>query len=58
MKRECPLPVGAHTWTYFRDSGGEAQERSINDEISMRSLYLLEVWSGCTYEVCRRCITV
>jgi DNA invertase Pin-like site-specific DNA recombinase len=39
MKRECPLPVGAHVWAYFRDSGGEGQERSVNQQLDFARGY-------------------
>jgi site-specific DNA recombinase len=39
MKRDCPLPVDSQVWAYFRDSGGEAQERSVNQQLEFAREY-------------------
>jgi hypothetical protein len=39
MKRDCPLEPGAVVWAYFRDSGGEAQERSIGQQLDVAREY-------------------
>jgi hypothetical protein len=35
VKRDCPLDPGAVVWAYFRDSGGEAQERSVGQQLDV-----------------------
>jgi DNA invertase Pin-like site-specific DNA recombinase len=42
MKRECPLSVGAQTWAYFRDSGGEGQERSVSQQLDFARGYSMK----------------
>lgn len=39
MKRDCPLPVDSNVWAYFRDSGGEAQERSVSQQLDFAREY-------------------
>jgi site-specific DNA recombinase len=39
MKRDCPLPVDSQVWAYFRDSGGEAQERSVSQQLEIAREY-------------------
>lgn len=39
MKRACPLHPGAPVWAYFRDSGGEAQERSVAQQLDEAERY-------------------
>jgi hypothetical protein len=39
MKRDCPLPVDSVVWAYFRDSGGEAQERSVSQQLEFAREY-------------------
>ena len=39
MKRDCPLPSGASTWAYFRDSGGEAPESSVGQQLNVAREY-------------------
>lgn len=42
MKRECPLSVGAQTWAYFRESGGEGQERSVSQQLDFARGYSMK----------------
>ena len=39
MKRDCPLTAGSQVWAYFRDSGGEAQERSVGQQLEAAREY-------------------
>ena len=39
MKRDCPLTPGSTVWAYFRDSGGEAQERSVGQQLDVAREY-------------------
>lgn len=39
MKRDCPLPVDSVVWAYFRNSGGEAQERSVSQQLEFARKY-------------------
>lgn len=33
IRQDCPLPVGAHVLAYCRDSGGEEQDRSVQQQL-------------------------
>ena len=39
MRKDCPLEPGSAVWGYFRDSGGEAQERSVTQQIEVAREY-------------------
>src|SRR5690348_8009040 len=35
VRTTCPLPVGTHVVAYCRDSGGEEQERSVQQQVQV-----------------------
>jgi DNA invertase Pin-like site-specific DNA recombinase len=39
MKRDCPLAPGSIVWAYFRDSGGQEQERSVGQQLDVAREY-------------------
>lgn len=39
VRRDCLLDPGAIAWAYFRDSGGEAQERSVGQQLDVAREY-------------------
>ena len=39
MKQDCPLELGSTVWAYFRDSGGEGQERSVSQQLEAAKEY-------------------
>jgi DNA invertase Pin-like site-specific DNA recombinase len=39
LNKPCPLPAGSKVFTYARDSGGETQERSVDEQIRLYDAY-------------------
>ena len=39
ISKPCPLPAGSRVFTYARDSGGEDQERSVDEQIRIYDAY-------------------
>lgn len=39
LSTRCPLPAGSKVFTYARDSGGEDQERSVDEQIRLYDAY-------------------
>jgi DNA invertase Pin-like site-specific DNA recombinase len=37
--KSCPLPAGSKVFTYARDSGGDTQERSVDEQIRLYDAY-------------------
>jgi len=42
LRAPCPLPAGSNVFTYARDSGGDTQERSVDEQIRLYDAWAQE----------------